>query len=65
MRALRIAVLGLSLLAAACWLEKPNLRSTGGGYGEGPAAPPADTEPGAAAPGESPAATPPPASVNR
>lgn len=65
MRALRITALGLSLLAAACWLERPNLRSTGGGYGEAPAAPPADTEPGAAASGESPAATPPSAPLTR
>lgn len=65
MRALRITALGLSLITAACWLERPNLRSTGGGYGEGPAARPADSEPGAAEAGENPAATPPPAPINR
>ena len=32
MRAVRIAALGLLPLAAACWLERPNLQSTGGGY---------------------------------
>ncbi|MGH7544533.1 MAG: hypothetical protein ACREK7_11410 [Gemmatimonadota bacterium] len=32
MRAPRIAALGLLPLAAACWMERPNLQSTGGGY---------------------------------
>ena len=39
MRALRIAALGLLPLAAACWMERPNLRSTGGGYTTDAAAP--------------------------
>ena len=39
MRALRIAALGLLPLAAACWMERPNLRSTGGGYLPSAAAP--------------------------
>ncbi|HWC05893.1 MAG TPA: hypothetical protein VG799_01460 [Gemmatimonadota bacterium] len=34
MRAPRIAALGLLPLAAACWMERPNLQSTGGGYTE-------------------------------
>jgi hypothetical protein len=38
MRAPRIAALGLLPLAAACWMERPNLQSTGGGYTAGAAA---------------------------
>ena len=45
MRALRIAALGLLPLAAACWMERPNLKSTGGGYvGSAPAPAPAGAE---------------------
>ena len=32
MRALRIVALGLLPLIGACWMERPNLQSTGGGY---------------------------------
>lgn len=32
MRALRIAALGLLPAVGACWMERPNLQSTGGGY---------------------------------
>jgi hypothetical protein len=32
LRALRIAALGLLPLTGACWMERPNLQSTGGGY---------------------------------
>jgi hypothetical protein len=32
MRTLRIAALVLLPLAGACWMERPNLGSTGGGY---------------------------------
>ena len=32
MRARLIAALGLLPLAAACWIERPNLQSTKGGY---------------------------------
>lgn len=39
MRALRIAALGLLPLIAGCWMERPNLQSTGGGYASNAAAP--------------------------
>ena len=69
MRALRFAALGLLPIAAACWLERPNLQSTGGGYvgstatpasapeGQAPAAPVEDQGPAMTpSPAEEPAA---------
>lgn len=32
MRVLRLVALGLLPFAAGCWIERPNLDSTGGGY---------------------------------
>ena len=60
MRALRIAALALLPLIAACWVERPNLQSTGGGYTKDAASPgPAGTgDAGAAGAGEAHAETP-------
>ncbi|HET6340825.1 MAG TPA: hypothetical protein VFG78_01435 [Gemmatimonadota bacterium] len=56
MRVVRIAALGLLPLAAACWLERPNLQSTGGGYAAAATAvPPVDRGPAASVEHEEPA----------
>jgi len=58
MRALRIAALGLLPLAAGCWMEPPNLQSTGGGYtSDATARPAVGEEQGAVGTHEDPAET--------
>ena len=61
--ALRTALFGLlPMVAAACWMERPNLASTGGGYTAGGASRPAGAHEsaadGASAGGEAPDAAP-------